>query len=43
MKKNEHMSDEKKMHYFANCRSISEFDRLDKLGEGTYIQLVYNI
>ena len=21
---------------FANCRAISEFERLDKLGEGTY-------
>ncbi|CAD8190516.1 unnamed protein product [Paramecium octaurelia] len=36
MRKNEFMNDEIRKHWFANCRSISEFERLDKLGEGTY-------
>lgn len=30
-------------HLFANCRSISEFERLDKLGEGTYFKILNSV
>ena len=40
MKPIEFINEAIRKHLFANCRSISEFERLDKLGEGTYFNFV---
>lgn len=35
MKASELANEDLRKHLFANCRSITDFERLDKLGEGT--------